>query len=492
MTPTKPNVLFIVTDDQRPDTIRALGNAQINTPNLDELVRTGFAFDRNFCTTPICTPARAELLTGCDSFRNRVPYFALPIDPELTLLPKAFQDAGFHTIHVGKWHNDGHPRDKSYDRVRRVFGADNKNTYHKNGHWVRFSEESGEVEGHTTELFTDAAIEEIDAAPSDKPWFCFLAYHAPHDPHHSPPPFDTMYEAASMPLLPNYMPEHPIDNGAMTFCDELHENWPRTQDAMRRYRARYYGIISHLDHHLGRVLARLRQTGQMENTLIVYVGDQGLAIGSHGLLGKENMYDHSIAGPLILSGPGIVPGGRSRALSHHTDLFPTVCELAGVPLPPSASGGHSLMPLIRGEQARVRDAVLCEFCVPDIDERLTQVQRAVRTERWKLIWNANPGLYQLFDLERDADELVNLLAPWRTQLRAFQAGEKVPAYVIKIPSAAIDLQPPYKEKDVRETALFLWRRMLELMREKGDPILETAAPPCPFPHVEGNTQHSAS
>ena len=213
-----PNVLIILTDDQRNDTIGALGNPHIHTPNLDELVHRGFAFEKQFCTTPICTPARAEILTGCNSFTNRVPWFGMPINSELTLLPQAFQDAGFHTIHVGKWHNDGHPRDKGYARTRRVFPADNLNN---SGHWMRFNEDGVEVEGHSIELFTEAAIEELAVAPTDRPWFCYLAHFAPHDPHDCPPPFDTMYDAASMPLYPNHMPEHPIDNGAMTIRDEL-------------------------------------------------------------------------------------------------------------------------------------------------------------------------------------------------------------------------------------------------------------------------------
>ena len=100
--PRRPNLLLIVSDDQRYDTIAALGNPHIHTPTLDGLVRQGFAFERHFCTTPICTPARAEILTGCDSFRNRVPWFGMPINPELALLPRAFQEAGFHALQVDK------------------------------------------------------------------------------------------------------------------------------------------------------------------------------------------------------------------------------------------------------------------------------------------------------------------------------------------------------------------------------------------------------
>jgi arylsulfatase A-like enzyme len=475
----RPNVLFIVSDDQRYDTIGALGNPQIHTPNLDRMVRDGFAFERNFCTAPICTPARAEILTGCNSFRNGVLWFGRPIRPELTLLPKAFQLAGFHTIHVGKWHNDEHPRDKSYDVVRRVFNADNLNDYAQHGQWQRYREKGLDVEGHSTELFTDAALEEIRSAPADRPWFCFVGYHAPHDPHDSPAPFNTMYDSATIPLFPNYMPEHPIDNGANTIRDELVENWPRTQDAMRRYRARYYGAISHMDHHIGRLLGQLRSRGMLDNTLVVFTGDQGLAAGSHGLLGKENMYDHSIASPLIFFGPGVPSGGRSAAMSHQMDLYPTVCELAGVPVPVSVEG-FSLVPVMQGETNRVRDAVFCDFALPQVrGGPLVHVQLAVRTERWKLIWNAPARQYQLFDLERDADEVVNLLATWRRKLWAAQTAAGGNPDWGKDRWSAMEMKPVYTQQEIDEVAVGLWKKLLQRMDKEGTALSEVPRPPCP-------------
>ncbi|MGE4489470.1 MAG: sulfatase-like hydrolase/transferase [Kiritimatiellales bacterium] len=476
----KANILLIVTDDQRYDTIRALGNPHINTPNLDHLAQQGFAFERHFCTTPICTPARAEILSGCNSFHNRVPWFGMPINPELMLMPQVFQAAGYHTIHIGKWHNDGHPRDKGYTRTRRVFAQDNLNELEQHGHWLRFKEGLQETEGHSTELFTEAAVEEIKNAPADRPWFCYIGFFAPHDPHHSPPPFDTLYSSEHMPLFPNHMPEHPIDNGAMYIRDEFLENWPREQDAMRKYRSRYYGMISHLDHHLGLLFSHLRNAGQLDNTLIVFTGDQGLATGSHGLLGKENMYDHSIASPLIFCGPGIPAAGRSRAMSHHTDLLPTLCDAVEIDRPRTATDGYSLLPVIRGERARVRPAVLCEFCMPRAHGgKLFHVQRAVRTERWKLIWYAESRQFQLFDLERDSDELVNLLSGWR--LRHWKLKATDPDYITSKKNrwAPIDFRPEYTYDEIINTACELWQTMLGLMNNQGDPLPPELYPPSP-------------
>ncbi|MEN6303622.1 MAG: sulfatase-like hydrolase/transferase [Armatimonadia bacterium] len=471
----QPNILFILSDDQRPDTVRALGNPHIHTPNLDQMAQSGVAFRQTFCTTPICTPARAEILTGCQSFANQVPWFGMPINPELQLMPQVFADAGYHTIHVGKWHNDGHPRDKGYAVTRRVAYVDNLNDYRTHGHIMRFAEDGGEVEGHTTELFTAAALQELAAAPADRPWFCYLSYTAPHDPHEAPEPFASMYEHAQMPLLANFMPEHPFDNGDMVIRDEILENWPREQEAMRRYRARYYSIISHLDHHVGRLLGQLRLSGALDNTVVAFTGDQGLAIGSHGLLGKESMYDHSISSPLLVAGPGIPAGGRSSALAHHVDLLPTFCDLAGIQRPETARDGFSLVPVMRGEQARVRDEVFCQFYSPEYHGgEMRHTQRAVRTERWKLTWYPLIERYQLFDLQHDPHELVDLLVPWRGRLR--QRTEAGLGVWQRDQWAPRDMRPQYKEAEIAAVVKDLQERMLRSMERTGDPLLSERRP----------------
>ncbi|MEI6503830.1 MAG: sulfatase/phosphatase domain-containing protein, partial [Armatimonadota bacterium] len=287
-----------------------------------------------------------------------------------------------------------------------------------------------------------------------------------------------MYDPARMPLLPNFMPEHPFDNGDMVIRDELLENWPREQEAMRRYRARYYGIISHMDHHIGRLLGQLRLSGALDNTIIVFTGDQGLAIGSHGLLGKENMYDHSLSSPLIISGPGVPAGGRSQALVHHVDLYPTLCELSGVGRPASASDGFSLAPLLRGEQASVREDVFCQFYSPEyLEGPMRWTQRALRTERWKLTWYPLSGRFQVFDLQYDPHELVDLLTPWRTRQRErLAAGVKV---WWKDKWAPRDMRPEYAQAEIEAVATDLHERLLAQMERTGDPLLSEQRPPSP-------------
>jgi len=288
-----------------------------------------------------------------------------------------------------------------------------------------------------------------------------------------------MYDPDAMPLLPNFMPEHPFDNGDMLIRDELLENWPREQAAMRRYRARYYSAISHLDHNLGRLLGHLRLTGQLDHTIIVFTGDQGLAIGSHGLLGKENMYDHSIGSPLIFCGPGLPAGGRSQALVHHVDLFPTICELAGLERPASAADGHSLAPLMRGEVERVREDVFCEFFSPEYHGGpMRNTQRAVRTERWKLTWFPALGRYQLFDLRHDPHELVDLLVPWRNRAREYVAARH--QTWVASPRPPWDVRPTYTQDEIVAVAADLHARMIAHMERNSDPALAEQRPPAPL------------
>jgi arylsulfatase A-like enzyme len=412
-----PNVLFMIMDDQRADAIGAAGHPILRTPTLDRLTREGTSFQRAFTTFPICEPSRAEVLTGCNSFRNEVVWFNQKIRPGLTFLPQAFQQGGYHTVHVGKWHNDGHPRDRGYSVTRRVMYHDLVGGYPQCGtHQFTFNEDGKTVSGHSTELFVEAAIQELTAAPKQRPWFMYLSLHSPHDPFDAPEPYANMYDPATVPLPANYMPEHPFDNGDMVIRDEELLPWPRTQEDVKRNLSRYYGMITHHDHHLGRVIQWLEAAGQLENTIIVFTSDHGLAVGSHGLLGKENMYDHSVGVPLILRGPGI-PGGRrigAEALAHHVDLFPTLCEMTGVELPATARDGSSLVPVINGQRAAQREAVGSGFCSPyGPKDALRDTQRMIRTGRWKLTFFPHLRRYQLFDLAADPHELRDLLADWR-------------------------------------------------------------------------------
>lgn len=399
----RPNVLFLCADDHRADALgAAAAHPVLQTPHWDRLAREGARLTHCFTTVPICTPARAELLTGCDAFTNGVRWFGETLDPSLILLPQAFAGAGYDTFFTGKWHNDGHPADRGYRQTRRVKVG---------GMWrhdLSFEEEGETVSGFSTDLFTDAADAFIRSRSAEEresqrqPWLAHVAFTAPHDPRTPPPAFRPA--AAAIPLPPNFLPEHPFDNGEMTIRDEQLAPWPRPPEVVREHLADYYGMIQHLDARVGSLLAALDETGQTENTLVVYTSDHGLALGSHGLMGKMSLYEHSVRVPLLLRGPGVLPGLCAGALCQGFDLFPTLCALCGIPIPATVRQGRSLQPVLSGASSSHRSHIFGAY---------REVQRMVRTERWKYIAYPQGGHEQLFDLDADPHERTNLLDAWR-------------------------------------------------------------------------------
>jgi arylsulfatase A-like enzyme len=399
----RPNILFLLSDDQRPDAIHALGNRDLKTPNLDGLVRNGFAFTRAYCmgssVGAVCVCTRAMLMTGRTLWRA-------PRDMgDFTQLPAVLRQDGYDTLAAGKWHNEK----KSFARAGFTDGeaiffggmlASHFSVpitdFDPTGRYDRSLTRT--TNRFSTFVFADAAVDFLHRHPAGKPFFLYVAFNSPHDPRTPPPPYDTMYDPEKLALPKNFLPAHPFDNGELNIRDEQLVPRPRTPADIRRQLAAYYGMISCLDVQVGRILQALQDTGQAENTLIVFASDHGLSIGSHGLLGKQNLYQESMGTPLIFSGPGIPRGKRSDALCYLLDVYPTLAELAGATVPATVEG-RSLVPVITGKQPAARDALLLAY---------RDVQRAVVTERWKLIAYPKVHQLQLFDLRHDPQEIHNL------------------------------------------------------------------------------------
>jgi arylsulfatase A-like enzyme len=217
----------------------------------------------------------------------------------------------------------------------------------------------------------------------------------------------------------------------MTVRDEQLEAWPRQPEAVRRHIADYYAMIAHVDDQVGRVLAELEAAGEAENTILVFASDNGLALGQHGLMGKQNLYEHSVGIPLVFAGPGIPAGARCRSLCYLLDVFPTLCDLASVPIPASVEG-LSLVPAMAGPSAPVRDSLYHAY---------RHVQRAVRDDRHKLIaYNSGgTGAEQLFDLEDDPMEMDDLIdSPAHTAV-ATQLRERLHAWRQQVDDHGRDL-----------------------------------------------------
>ncbi len=403
---TRPNILFLFADDQRADTIGAWGNELIDTPNLDRLAAEGWSFRRNYVfgsnSGAVCVPSRAMVLTGRSWMRSPNRMEGVPT------LPRLLESAGYRTFITGKWHNGEEALLRSFDRGTAIYlggMADHTQTE------VQDIENGGMVrrrvgERFSSELFADAVIEFLDgqaaaeaSGESGQPFFAYVPFTAPHDPRQPPPEYRERYYERNLPLPANYKPQHPFDNGALILRDENLAAWPRTEDVIRDQLAEYYGLITHLDDQVGRILATLDENGQAGNTIVVYAADHGLSVGSHGLLGKQNLYEHSMRCPLIIRGPGI-PHGTTDAFTYLYDLFPTLLAQGAVAEPPGIDG-RDLTPLWSGGDPTWRKSLFLPY---------RDVMRAVRDDRYKLIVYPNVNHRQLFDLVNDPDELENLIS----------------------------------------------------------------------------------
>jgi arylsulfatase A-like enzyme len=253
---------------------------------------------------------------------------------------------------------------------------------------------------HSSELFCDAAIDFINSADGEKPFFAYVSFMAPHDPRSMPKEFRDMYNPNSIELPPNFMGMHPVEYGNAIERDEMLSGYPRTPAETRRHIAEYYAMISHLDHEMGRVMAAVESEGIADNTIFVFAGDNGLAIGQHGLMGKQNTYEHSVRVPLVVSGPGIPRGEVRDQFVYLLDIFPTLFDLLGLQTPDTVEG-MSFLPVIRDAGHPGRGSLYFAF---------TDKIRAVKDRRYKLMEHVHEGLRttQLFDLAEDPWELANL------------------------------------------------------------------------------------
>lgn len=413
----KPNIVLIVADDQRFDTIHALGNEQIQTPVLDSLAARGVSFCSTYITgglTPaVCVPSRTCIHTGAHALnasqgqRLNIWPDLMAMDPQRATLPQTMRQAGYYTFATGKWHNDKKSFTEGFqDGAKIFFGGMSEHmqvpVYDFDPEGVYAKDKQYVGDQFSTDLFTDAATGFIKSYDKEQPFFLYLAYTSPHDPRTAPAEFAERYKAEEITLPPNFMPEHPFDNGEMTVRDELLASVPRSADETKQHIADYYAMVTHMDDRIGKLLQALQDTNQLDNTILVFTSDHGLALGQHGLMGKQNLYEHSIHIPLLMAGPGIPQGKRIDALASQMDIFPTLCKLAGVKIPDTVQG-QSLVPLMTGERSLVHDSVFAVY---------KDLQRMVHDGEWKLIRYYRPEEHnygtdriQLFHIKED---------PWET------------------------------------------------------------------------------
>jgi len=447
--------LLIYTDDHRFSDVHCLGGQAVRTPNLDRLRDEGIAFRHAYLmgsfSGATCIPSRATLLSGRHLFALHDTGHSIP--PEHTTIGEAFRRAGYHSHIVGKWHQDKKSLARSFDDGDALMGVGGYLTdkyrmplldwdptgqfsrdkayllqYDSEGRVIRRpvspedkrgpigTEETGP---HCSQIFADNAVRFIRNYHEARPFFMYLAFPSPHDPRQAPREYQALYPPEKIQLPPSYMPQHPFDNGHMVLRDEELAPWPRTPEVVRQHLADYYALTTYLDTQIGRVIQALRDSGAWEHTLVVMAGDSGLAVGNHGLMGKQNIYDEDgVHVPFLLSGGVIQDRARDiDALCYIHDIFPTICDLAGVPIPESVTG-KSLLPVINHQQEQIRDHTYHAY---------RQFQRAYRKDGYKLIeyvrapdkdktrgtFIAGSRVTQLFNVQEDPWETTDL--SWRPE-----------------------------------------------------------------------------
>ena len=414
----KPNILFLYTDDQTFDSIRALGNSEIQTPNFDRLARSGTIFancyNQGGWHGAVCVASRTMLNTG------RFLWEACAIEKQLKIeaehkrfWPQLMHQSGYRTFMTGKWHVTGVQPDHVFDEICNVrpgMPGTCSEAYERpreeiSDLWQPWDESRG---GHWTGGRHWSAVTAEDAIAflekpkkGNAPFFIYAAFNAPHDPRQSPRKFVEMYPPDQIALPPNFMPANPyrdVIGCPHTLRDETLAPDPRTAHAVRTHRSEYYALITYLDQQVGRVLDALERSGQASDTVVFLTGDNGLSVGQHGFMGKQNMFEHSMKVPLLVAGPGIPAGKRIAAPVYLQDIMPTTLELAGAAIPPQVQY-RSLLPLIRGERTTQYEAVYGAYM---------KLQRMIRVGDMKLIWYPQPDIFLLFDLAKDPHEMHDL------------------------------------------------------------------------------------
>lgn len=448
----KPNIVFIFTDDQTYSSVHALGNKEIITPTMDKLVNIGITFTHSYnmgsWSGAVCTASRTMLNSGrsvwrANSFRKK--WNELNSEDgnggkslEAQSWAKLLESEGYDTYMTGKWHVDlpaerlfqnvkhvrpGMPKDAwdhdkmvfKFDSLSKVKGADprdimpngyNRPLNEKDSSWLAYDREKGgfwEGGKHWSEVLKDDALSFIDSVKNkDKPFFMYLAFNAPHDPRQAPKSYLDKYPLDKISIPESFLPEYPykeaIANG-QDLRDEALAPFPRTPYAIKKHKQEYYASITHLDEQIGAIIKSLEASGQMENTYIFLTSDHGLAMGRHGLLGKQSLFDHSIRPPMIFIGPDLPKNHKIHQDVYLQDVMATTLELAGVKKPDYVEF-NSFMDLARGEEHKSH--------YQEIYGAYLDVQRMIRKDDYKLLIFPNVPKVLLFDLKNDPEEMHDI------------------------------------------------------------------------------------
>ncbi|NJB81782.1 sulfatase-like hydrolase/transferase [Wenyingzhuangia aestuarii] len=439
----KPNIVFIFTDDQTYSSIHALGNNEIITPNMDKLVHNGttltHAYNMGSWSGAVCLASRAMMNTGRFVWNAKKFTGKFKKDGNVNKTwAKLLESGGYETYMTGKWHvhvdpklvfnhvkheRPGMPLDnwdwktmnKKFDSISKIKGANpddimpigyNRPQNENDHSWdPTDSKFGGFWQGgkHWSEVLKDDAISFIDEAKTkDNPFFMYLAFNAPHDPRQAPQEYQDLYDVNKISVPESFIPEYPYrksignDNNLR---DEALAPFPRTEYAIKTHTKEYYASITHADAQIGLILEALEKSGKLDNTYIIFTADHGLAMGRHGLLGKQNLFDHSIRPPMVVLGPDIPKDKRVNTEVYLQDAMATALDIAEVEKP-NYIEFNSFLDIARGTKK--------ESNYKEIYGAYLDVQRMIRKDGYKLLVYPKIEKVLLFDMNNDPEEMQDL------------------------------------------------------------------------------------
>jgi len=434
---SKPNILFIFSDDQSYETMGKNEAYNLKTPNLDRLADSGVDFTHSFnqgsFTPAVCVASRTMLNTG--SFLWRAAEFSdkgmprkdnknAPKHMQLYEVERKNPDAywsemmkqgGYETYMSGKWHVLEVKPEDIFDHVSNVRGGMPRQTDERYDRtfiegqpetWSPYDESLGGFwhgGKHWSEVLGDDAVAFIEQAKSsDAPFFMYLAFNAPHDPRQSPKRFVDMYPLEDIKVPENFLPEYPYNEYAgsgRTLRDEKLAPFPRTEHSIKVNRQEYSAIVSHMDEQVGRILAALEASGMADNTYVFFTSDHGLSVGAQGFVGKQNMYDASMRVPMLVAGPGIPAGKTVDEPVYLQDIMATSLELAGIEKSAQVQF-NSLLPLATGATDKsAYEAIYGAYY---------GAQRMIRTDHYKMIVYPMANMVRVYDILKDPLEMIDL------------------------------------------------------------------------------------
>jgi arylsulfatase A-like enzyme len=442
---TRPNIIFIMSDDHAAHAIGAYGSKVNQTPNLDRLAKEGALLTSVFATNSICTPSRAAILTGQYSHMNGVTMFNR-FDSSRMTVARLLQQGGYYTGMVGKWHLGSDPQ--GFDKWEVLPGQG----VYKDPIFYTATGETTYAGRYVTDVITELAIEFLTGRPRANPFFLMMHHKAPHRPWQPDDAHPSHVAAQHIPEPVTFWDSY------ATRTDALHENQQRVAEDLtnrdlklkppaglapadvsrwlgmkpqsvtievegrsetltgealvrwkyQRYMQDYLSTVQSVDDSVGRVLDYLDTSGLSKNTIVIYTSDQGFFLGDHGLFDKRFMYEESIRMPFLVRWPaGVKPGTRSDAMALNVDFAPTFLEAAGLPVPAEMQG-RSLLPLLRGSTPRDWRTSMYYRYYHDPGDHNTRAHYGVRTQTHKLIYFWRKDQWELFDLVKDPYELHNL------------------------------------------------------------------------------------